>query len=200
MPMNGYPIDEVDLNSNQLKLIFMDTQWLIIQKNENEKTKVYSLLDSMLNKAIARNQNILVAAHHPIYTIGKHSKKHRNEFPKLWKTQDIYHPLYKEMRARIETILTQKNYPIIYASGHDHVLEYFRKNSVQYIVSGAGSKSSQYNKKQNQDFNPAPGEDLSGNQMAKVNEGYFEVDYTGDNVSIKVTFYEQHQLRYESIK
>ena len=42
MPRNGNPIADVDLNDNQLKLIFLDTQWLIIQKNENERSKVYS--------------------------------------------------------------------------------------------------------------------------------------------------------------
>lgn len=200
MPMNGNPIADVDLNDNQLKLIFLDTQWLIIQKNDNEKSKVYALLDSILISAISRNQKILVAAHHPIYTVGKHSKKRRWQFPKFWKAQDIYHPLYHDMRTKIDTILRRKNYPIIYASGHDHLLEYFHKDSVQYIVSGAGSKSGQYSKCKNQDLNPASGEDLSGNQMAKVNEGYFEVDYTGKDVSIKVVLYEGNKPRKELIE
>jgi hypothetical protein len=200
MPMNGNPIADVDLNDDQLKLIFLDTQWLIIQKKENEKSKVYSLLDSILSSAISRNQKILVVAHHPIYTIGKHSKKRRWQFPKFWKDQDIYHPLYKDMRMKIENIFLQKNYQIIYASGHDHLLEYFHKKTVQYIVSGAGSKSSQYNEKKKQDFNPASEKDLSGNQFAKVNEGYFEVDYTGNNVSIKVVFYEENKPRKELIE
>ena len=188
MPRNGNPIAAVDLNDNQLKLIFLDTQWLLIQKNENEKEKVYSQLDSMLENAISRKQKLLVAAHHPIYTVGKHSKKRSWQFPRVWKGQDIYHPIYNDMRGRIKKILSQKNYPIIYAGGHDHALEYFRKDSVQYIVSGAGSKSGQYSKKKNLDFNPVS-DDCLQNQIAKVSEGYFEVEYTGNNVSINAVLY-----------
>ena len=199
MPKNGNPIADVDLNNDQLKLIFLDTQWLIVQKNENEKSKVYSQLDSILKNAIARNQKILVVAHHPIYTIGKHSKRHRWQFPKFWKDQDIHHPLYNDMRLRIENILCQKNYQIIYASGHDHLLEYFHKNSVEYIVSGAGSKSSPYNKKKN--FNPVINEGFSGKQFAKVNEGYYEIDYTGNNNGkVKAVVYEVTPVEYRLTK
>jgi hypothetical protein len=166
----------------------LDTQWLLIQKNENEKDAVYSKLNSILSNAIARKQNILVAAHHPIYTLGKHSKKRRWQFPRVWKGQDIYHPLYNEMRTRIDSILLQKKYPIIYASGHDHALEYFSQESVQYVVSGAGSKSSQYNKKKKQDFNPAFEKDLR-NQIATVSEGFFEVEYTRNNVRINAVMF-----------
>ena len=71
---------------------------------------------------------------------------------------------------------------------------------VQYIVSGAGSKSNQYNKKKHQDFNPAFKEMLSENQFAKVNEGYFEIDYGGDNVSIKAVVYEVTPVEYRLAK
>ena len=195
MPMNGNPIADVDLNDNQLKLIFLDTQWLIIQKNDNERSKVYSKLDSLLTNAISHNQKIVVAAHHPIYTIGKHSKKRRWQFPKFLKDQDIYHPSYNDMRMRIEKIFLEKDYPIVYASGHDHLLEYFQMKKVQYIVSGAGSKSNQYNKKKHQDFNLPFKEILSENQFAKVNEGYFEIDY-GDIVSLKAVVYEVTPVEY----
>ena len=70
------------------------------------------------------------------------------------------------------------------------MLEYFRMNKVQYIVSGAGSKSNQYNKKKHQDFNPAFKEILSENQFAKVSEGYFEIEYTGDSVRVNASLYE----------
>jgi hypothetical protein len=183
MPKDGNPIASVDLNDNKLKLIFLDTQWLLIQTNETEKENVYSQLKDMLSHAIADSQNIVVAAHHPIYTLGKHSKKRKWQFPRVWKGQDIYHPIYNKMRTRIDDILSKANYPIIYAAGHDHALEYFTKDSVQYIVSGAGSKSKQYkkhhNKKKHHEFKPVCKDELP-NKIAKVSEGYFEVEYTGD--------------------
>lgn len=190
MPAKGNAIAAVALNDNQLKLIFLDTQWLIIQKNEDERAEVYEQLDSILNDAILRKQNVVVTAHHPIYTIGGHSKKHCIQFPKALKDQDIYHPLYNSMRLRIDTLLSQKHYPIIYASGHDHVLEYFHKYSVQYIVSGAGSKTTWYNKRKKQAFNPAPGEDIPKNRVAKMSEGYFELEYTGNNAAVRMMYME----------
>ena len=42
--------------------------------------------------------------------------------------------------------------------------------------------------KKRQDFNPAFKDELSENQFAKSMKGYFEIDYTGDNVSIKAVF------------
>jgi hypothetical protein len=193
MPKNGNPVAHIDLNDDELKLIFIDTHWLIIQKNEDEKSKAYLLLDSILNQAISRHQKILIAAHHPIFTIGKHSKKRSWQFPKSLKDQDIYHPLYQDMRTRIEKMLSQKKYPITYTSGHDHVLGYFYKDSVQYLVSGAGSKSSRYNHRKNQDSNPTPGEDVPGSQFAKVREGFFEIDYTTGDVRIKAIYYDENK-------
>lgn len=200
LPKDGNPVADVDLKDGELKLIFIDTHWLIIQKNEDEKAKAYSLLDSILNQAISRNQKILIAAHHPIFTTGKHSKKRSWQFPKALKDQDIYHPLYRDMRTRIEKLLSEKKYPIIYTSGHDHVLGYFYKDSVQYLVSGAGSKSSRYNDRKNQDFNPAPGEDMPGSQFAKVREGYFEIDYTASDVRIKAVYYEENKAHSALIR
>ncbi|MBK5277537.1 MAG: metallophosphoesterase [Bacteroidia bacterium] len=198
IPKDGNPIGAMELNNDQLKLIFLDTQWLIIQKNEQEKVRVYAQLDSILSSAISRKQKIVVAAHHPIYTISKHSRKHSWQFPKIWKCQDIYHPDYRDMRERVDAIFYKKDYPIIYASGHDHVLEYFRKNSVQYIVSGSGSKSNPFDEKKNLEFNPEPGENIPENPIAKVEEGYFEVDYTDNNVSV-IMYYMDGKLNKKVI-
>jgi hypothetical protein len=193
MPRNGNPITAIDLNNGQLKLIFIDTQWLIIQKNKAERNKVYHSLDSILNNAIFNNQKIVVVGHHPIYTIGSHSKKHWNQFPKVWKDQDIYHPLYNSMRNSIDSILLQKSYPIIYSCGHDHGLQYFQKGSVQYIVSGGGSKTTRFNKKN--EFNPSPGEDIPVPQFRKHKEGYFAVDCSGENVSVNVYFMDEKLIK-----
>ena len=184
LPRNGNPIDAVDLNNSKLKLIFLDTHWLIMQKKAKKRQLVYEQIDSILNDAVLHHQQIVVTAHHPLYTIGSHSKRRFIPFLKFITAQDIYHPAYKDMRMRIDTMLHQKNYPIIFASGHDHVLEYFRKDSVQYVVSGAGSKTTRFSKKN--DFNPQPGKDIPEHRIAKLCEGYFEVDFNGEDVAISI--------------
>src|SRR6185295_1747297 len=118
-------------------------------------------------------------------------------FPKVRKVQDIHHPSYDRMRLTIDSILSQKKYPIIYASGHDHALEYFRKAQIRYIVSGAGSKSNQFNKARNQDFDPTATASPE-NLIALVREGFFVVDYIGAQECISL-YYEENNLVTESI-
>ncbi len=55
--------------------------------------------------------------------------------------QDIQNKKYNEFRKRLIT-LAQENDKVIIASGHEHSLQYIRKDNVPQIVSGSGSKTS----------------------------------------------------------
>jgi hypothetical protein len=120
-----------------------------------------------------RNKQIIIAAHHPIITYGEHGgvyrlKDHLLPLTALHKNlivplpgigsiyplyrkivgniQDTAHPRYKQFSKSIETLI--KDYPgTIYASGHEHALEYIIKDSVVYIVSGSGIKTTYVKKK-----------------------------------------------------
>ena len=197
LPEKGDPITAVDLNGKCLKLIILDTQWLLSNKNDDERSLVYCRLDSLLEIGIAQHQKIVVAGHHPIFTLGSHSKKHWNQFPKFYKVQDIYHPLYNEMRIKLDSILSQKKYPIIYTSGHDHSLEYFKKDSVDYFVSGSGSKISSYSRKL--DFNPHPEKDIPPSIICKLKNGFFELNFTEKETEVYM-FYLDDQARKERVK
>jgi hypothetical protein len=53
--------------------------------------------------------------------------------------EDMSHPKYKNMRKRLIDIFD--NYDnLIYAAGHDHNLQYIKKDKQHYLVSGAGCK------------------------------------------------------------
>ncbi len=188
LPDSGNPVAAVELNDGRLKLIIIDTEWLIVCKNKIERLNGYAQIDSILKDAIGRHLKIVVAAHHPIFTLGKHSKKHWNQFPKFYKNQDIYNPIYKEVRMRLDSLLTHKNYPIVYSSGHDHVLEYFKKDSVEYIVSGSGSKTTSFSGKD--DFNPNPEKDMLLPVIKKVNEGFFELNFVADKTEIFLFYFD----------
>ncbi len=121
-----------------------------------------------LDDALRRNstKRVIVAAHHPVVTYGEHGgvfslKDHIFPFTDLNKKlyiplpvigsiyplyrkifgniQDTSHPEYRRMKDQLMALLEQ--YPgVIYASGHDHSLQYSEKANVHYIVSGGGSK------------------------------------------------------------
>jgi hypothetical protein len=130
---------------------------------------------SQLDDVLFRNQSkqVIVAGHHPVFTYGEHGgvftwKDHL--FPltaahKKWyiplpvvgsiypmyrkifgNIQDNTHPRYRLMARSLARLL--ESYPnTIYASGHDHNLQYAWKDSVHYVVSGAGVKSTHVKKK-----------------------------------------------------
>lgn len=115
-----------------------------------------------------RNKNIVVALHHPLYTYGSHGGHYRLKdhlFPltsvnqKLWiplpilgsifpfyrsaigSKQDVAHPEY---RALTNTLIgsARKNGSFIFASGHEHSLQYIEQDEQTFIISGSGSKKS----------------------------------------------------------
>ncbi|MFL5741419.1 MAG: BamA/TamA family outer membrane protein [Flavisolibacter sp.] len=114
------------------------------------------------------NQLMIVALHHALVSYGVHGgdytwKEHIFPFtainPKLYiplpiigsvypltrgvfgNVQDLKHPLYKTMARMIEEVMKKHPYPLIVA-GHDHSLQMIVRDSVPYIVSGAGVNSS----------------------------------------------------------
>ncbi|HWJ91282.1 MAG TPA: BamA/TamA family outer membrane protein, partial [Flavisolibacter sp.] len=114
------------------------------------------------------NQLLVVALHHAIVSYGVHGgdytwKEHIFPFtainPKLYiplpilgsvypltrgvfgNVQDLKHPLYKGMAKVIEEVVKKHPYPVVVA-GHDHSLQMIVKDSIPYIVSGAGVNSS----------------------------------------------------------
>ncbi len=123
-----------------------------------------------LDDIVKRNlhKQILVTSHHPMYTYGSHggyytAKQHLfpltdlNEqlfiplpvlgsiYP-LYRTlfgdpQDTPHPKYRLMRKSLINIFEQHP-SIIHAAGHEHTLQHIVRDSMNFIVSGAGCKQS----------------------------------------------------------
>ncbi len=132
------------------------------------------LLDR-LDEILRRNQSkkIVLAAHHPVFTYGIHGGRatlREHLFPLteankalylplpiigsiypfyrkyIGSIQDIAHPKYKAIRQVIRETL--EGHPdIVFAAGHEHSLQYSYKDSVHYVVSGSGSKTTPVKKK-----------------------------------------------------
>ena len=135
----------------------------------------YKDVFAQLEEMVRRNDHkkIIVAAHHPMYSYGIHggvSNAKDHIFPltaaneSLWiplpivgsiyplyrkylgNIQDIAHPKYKAIRKTVEEIFSL--HPnLVFVSGHEHSLQYIEKDSLHYIVSGSGSKSTFVKKK-----------------------------------------------------
>jgi hypothetical protein len=115
-----------------------------------------------------RHKQILITSHHPMYTYGSHGgvytlKQHL--FPltdlekdlyiplpvigsiyPLYRTllgdpQDTPHPKYRLMRKALIKVF-QQHPALIHAAGHEHTLQHIVRDSLNFIVSGAGCKQS----------------------------------------------------------
>jgi len=158
--------------SEQIDLIALDSQWWLQSNMFNSVEKLPNMnrkqtrkaallkLDSMLAESNRNGHISIVAAHHPLYSNGKHV--HVNEpmrsivnftpfqlFGLLglnrYFSQDLPQPRYKRYRKSIVEII--RKYPhVIYVSGHEHAMEYFDINNIRCVVSGSGSKQTQLNR------------------------------------------------------
>ena len=128
-------------------------------------------LDDILNRN--QGKRIIVAGHHPVFSYGQHGgvftfKDHLFPLTEINKNyylplpiigslaplyrkifgniQDIAHPVNKALRRSLQE--TMEQYPgTVYVSGHEHTLQYIEHDSVQYIVSGSGTKSTPVKRK-----------------------------------------------------
>ena len=131
---------------------------------KDEKTIISALKDIISSYP---DKLIVLAMHHAFHTHGEHGgyftiKQHVFPFtdmnPGLYiplpvigsiypvargvfgNIQDTRNPRYKELIQRVEEVT--KGHPnVIHAAGHEHTLQFLEKDSLYYIVSGAGSKT-----------------------------------------------------------
>lgn len=167
--------------ADHLVLVIMDSQWWLHpwEKPEGESSlceqktpqEVMGALEDILQRN--RGKQVVIAAHHPVYTYGQHGgrftlKDHlfplTNASKNLYfplpvlgsiypiyrkvfgSAQDLASPVYKTYSQGLVALL--KQYPgTIHVAGHEHALEYILKDSIHYLVSGAASKAAPVKKK-----------------------------------------------------
>jgi hypothetical protein len=138
--------------------------------NEGCEVKSRSVFALQFEEALKgnRNKNVVIAMHHPVYSFGPRGGSftfREHVFPltalnkNLWlplpvvgsiypffrsaigTSQDMADPKYKEFRDIILNS-ARKNGNFIFASGHEHSMQYIERSGQSFIVSGSGSKSS----------------------------------------------------------
>lgn len=151
LPSGGCPGPvEIEL-TNEIVLLVVDSQWWLHlgEKPESEcgfeNSSDFLIL---LSDAIKRNRNkkIVFAAHHPLYSGGKHGGNFPFPGPvelyRKWfgTPQDFAFPYYKQMR-KMAKMLGQGEENIITVGAHDNSLQFTKEGGSFFIVSGSGSKS-----------------------------------------------------------
>ncbi|WP_162426230.1 metallophosphoesterase [Pontibacter pudoricolor] len=176
LPQNGCPGPVTLQLADGLLLVVINTQWWV-QRGEKPLGSNYNCPYSDIeefyiafNNLLRRNrhQQIIVAAHHPLYSNALHGGKFtikQHLFPLtaahkrfliplpilgslypfyrkfFGASEDMSHKKYKRMRKRLLQIFNRYQ-NIIYVAGHDHNLQHFEKHGNHYLVSGSGSKTS----------------------------------------------------------
>src|SRR5690554_2886407 len=170
-PSNGCAIESITV-SEDIQLIIIDTQWMLedwnknptINKNCDIKTREKFLLTLKLELEKNQNKTVVFAMHHPMFTNGNHGgyfalEKHLYPFQKKIpmpvlaslvvqirsqggvSVQDRFNELYNNFMVKLQE-LAKNNKRLVFASGHDHNLQYIEKDGFRQIVSGSGSKES----------------------------------------------------------
>ncbi|PIB38235.1 metallophosphoesterase [Maribacter sp. 4G9] len=169
LPKNGCPIDVIEV-SDALAIIVLDTEWYLtnwnrrpgINDNCEIKTREKFLLE--LEDAIKDygDRTTLIAMHHPMTSYGPHGGQYsfkKHFYPKDLpiplpglgtfinilrrttgaSTEDMGNKRYLDLVKRVTT-LAQYSDRVIFASGHEHTLQYIVENNIPQIVSGSGAK------------------------------------------------------------
>lgn len=164
-PKNGCPLQKIKVNDD-IVIIAINSQWYLENWDKNPtinddceiktRSKFFDELEGLIKKSVGKTT--IIAMHHPVFSNGSHggqfTLKHQIKpapilgslISLLRKTggvspQDIQNKRYLEFKNRIVT-LAQFNSKVIFVSGHDHNLQYIKKNNVHQIISGSGAKVS----------------------------------------------------------
>lgn len=150
LPTNGCP-GPVTLELGRTRLVLLDTQWFlhpyIVRDSLTDCPADVGQVIDLLRQQVRltrEDQLVVVAAHHPLMTGGKHGgycgiTGQYNRF--AGSPQDILNGTNRAMRDSLESAFAEHP-PFIFAAGHEHNLQVLRGRSAQYLlVSGAGSYS-----------------------------------------------------------
>ncbi len=169
MPQPGFPGPSCYSPNDKLLFVFIDTQWFlhygkVMTTGTRKQTgeRFFHELDSVITMGKQQNKQVVLMGHHPIYTNGLHSRGRQpirflvNYTPfqllglaglNRLLSQDLPQPRYGKMRERLLAII-EKHGNVVYASGHEHNLQFFERGNNRFIVSGAGSKTTRLRKRQ----------------------------------------------------
>ncbi|UII78180.1 metallophosphoesterase [Flagellimonas sp. CMM7] len=167
-PDNGCPIEKIEISDN-IVVIAIDTEWYLTNWDKHptmnddceikDRGRFFEELEGLIKKNL--DKTTIIAMHHPAFTYGSHGgqfsfKEHiypvGGNVPipilgtignLLRKTSgasitDVHNKMYNRLKNRLVT-LAQYSEKVIFASGHEHTLQYIIEENIPQIVSGSGA-------------------------------------------------------------
>jgi hypothetical protein len=153
LPGNGCPGPAYRDVGQQLRLIALDTEWLLTEgrgeagavrtsaclsnaqsSGPDAVREVFRRVSSLIVSAGARK--VVLVGHHPLHTHGGHGYPLR-----FLLTEDLNSSRYRRFRGEFERAI-QASKPLVVAAGHEHTLQVLREphDAVTHVVSGSSSK------------------------------------------------------------
>lgn len=178
----------VDLSAS-LRLLFVDTEWLLRLPEDDCGTEgeFYERLRRDLE--LSRGRRVVLMSHHPLASGGPHAG-HIAPFqngPLVYylvrksgaNVQDLASRRYSDMIRRLEAAFAASGTrPFLHGAGHDHTLQVIRLagpgQPAYQLVSGAGSRSSNSRR-------------IAGTRYATNGFGYMRLDF--GQVDARLTVY-----------
>lgn len=203
-PQDGCPLQKIEIN-DKVVVIAIDTEWYLTNWNKHpnindgcdikDREKFFEELEGLIKKNA--DKTTILALHHPMFTYGEHGGQfslrqqlypghNKVPLPVLGtvinvlrrttgaSTTDVNNVRYRELKKRIVT-LAQYSEKVIFASGHEHNLQYIVENNTPQILSGAGAKRGATRL-------------LNGSKFSTGEMGYATLEVYGDGSS-RVRFY-----------
>ncbi|MCB9230484.1 MAG: metallophosphoesterase [Bacteroidia bacterium] len=169
VPNDGCPGPTVVRLAPGLTMVALDSEWPLHKHEKpleecgiHDEEGFYFALQDSLNEH--SDDILLVTAHHPAFTNGNHGGQYpwgfyagiiTSIYPlgrKLGASpQDQSHPLYKRYSNWLKSIFPDYE-RLVFAAGHEHSLQHWKKEGTQYLVSGAGCKDSYCSKGRGSEF------------------------------------------------
>ncbi|MGB5819721.1 MAG: metallophosphoesterase [Saonia sp.] len=168
-PQDGCPLETIAIN-DEVVVIAIDTEWYLVNWDKHptmndeceikDREKFFEELEGLIKKNV--DKTTILAMHHPMFSYGVHGGQFsfkQQFYPShskiplpilgtfinlLRKTtgasiEDMLNKRYLELKKRIVT-LAQYSDKVVFASGHEHTLQYIVEENTPQIVSGSGAK------------------------------------------------------------
>ena len=134
-------------------------------------------MDRIVQKASARRDLVVIASHHPLYTVGPHG------FSGLrgsLTSTDLSNRLYASWRAQLRDALDGWGAKVdVTVAGHEHSLQLFRTPDTLHLVAGAAAKSSPVRGGSSDDVALEHAESTLGYALLTAFEGRFAIELIG---------------------
>ncbi len=183
-PNNVCPLDYKDIN-DKLAILFVDSNWYIQDWDHVEDIN-RKCIDIVTRRRFseelegyikdARNKNLVIVMHHPVFNNGKYNNG-LGGFSPAYTNYDRYN----ELRVLVAAFAQELDRVTI-VSGHDPSLQYLKGGSIHQLISGAmGSASGVHRTKDN--ITTAGGILKYEGQFAQGKQGFAVLKYYGDGSS-----------------